>query len=122
MEPPPAPISMSSTAEMLSGNPLPGVKRRSRAASKLWATRGAPSRTTASFAVVPPMSKARRSRAPERPPNTAAASAPAAGPDSSSRTGTRFASSTCVSPPLESMRKSGAAMPSAAMSRARRSR
>ena len=35
IEPPPAPISISSSVEMRTGRPLPSMKRRSRATSKL---------------------------------------------------------------------------------------
>ena len=45
-------------------------------------------------------------------PEWAAASAPAAGPDSISRIGTRSAVSTVHRPPDESMMKSGASSPS----------
>ena len=48
--------------------------------------------------------------------------APAAGPDSSICTGTRCASCTWVSPPLESISRSGDGMPSSATRRAIRAR
>ena len=56
------------------------------------------------------MSKASTLPFPSSLPKKAAAMAPAAGPDSSMRTGARSASATWVSPPLESMRSSGAGM------------
>ena len=51
-------------------------------------------------------------------PKKAAAIAPAAGPDSSICTGTRCASCTWVSPPLDSISSSGDGMPSSATRRA----
>ena len=68
------------------------------------------------------MSNARRLPPLSASPKKAAAMAPAAGPDSSIVTGARWASATWVSPPLDSMRRSGAGMPSAASCRAITSR
>ena len=45
MEPPPAPISISSIVEMRIGRPLPSMKRFWRAASKAYAVSGSPPST-----------------------------------------------------------------------------
>ena len=66
IEPPPAPISISSRVEMRTGRPLPSTKRFSRAASKLYATVGLPSSTIESLAVDPVRLEARRKAARER--------------------------------------------------------
>ena len=55
MEPPPAPISHSSTTGNRSGRPLPALKRSMRATSRLRAVCGRPSSMKHSLAVVPPM-------------------------------------------------------------------
>ena len=108
--------------EIRIGSPLPSMKRFCRAASKAYAVSGSPPSTSDSFAVVPPMSKASRLPRLSSRPKKAAASAPAAGPDSSICTGVRSASATCVRPPLESIRSSGAGMPRSASRRAIASR
>ena len=100
---------MSSTVAIWIGRPLPRRKRFCRAASNPHATSGSPSSTSASLAVVPPMSKASTRPSPALRPNQAPASAPAAGPLSSSCTGARLASATWVSPPFDSMRNKSAA-------------
>jgi len=122
IEPPPAPISISSMVEMRIGRPLPSMKRFWRAASKLYAVSGSPPSTSESFAVVPPMSNARRFPPLSSRPKKAAARAPAAGPDSSIPTGVRRASAAWVSPPLESIRRSGAGIPRSTSLRAITSR
>jgi hypothetical protein len=55
------------------------------------------------FAVVPPMSKHSRRSNPSRRTNQVPASAPAAGPDSTSRIGVRAASSADTTPPFDSI-------------------
>ncbi|OGL13924.1 MAG: hypothetical protein A3F92_02770 [Candidatus Rokubacteria bacterium RIFCSPLOWO2_12_FULL_71_22] len=86
IEPPPAPISTRSIAWMFIGSPLPGAFP-TRWSSNAVVVYGRPFSTSASFAVVPPMSNAIRSRWPVSSPYAAAISAPAAGPDSIIRTG-----------------------------------
>jgi hypothetical protein len=66
MLPPPAPISIRSTAGDLIRSPLPFWKRRTRATSSSVVRVGWPPVISEILAVVPPMSKARRSGAPER--------------------------------------------------------
>ena len=122
MEPPPAPISISSTVAIWIGSPLPRRKRFSRAASKPQPTSGSPPSTSASFAVVPPMSKASTRSRPALRPNQAPASAPAAGPLSSNCTGARLASATWVNPPFESIRNNPPGMPASRSAVSSRSR
>src|SRR6266571_170043 len=78
MLPPPAPISISSMVEMRMGRPLPSMKRRCLAASKLYAVSGSPPSTSDSLAVVPPMSKASTLPPLSSRPKKAAAMAAAA--------------------------------------------
>src|SRR6266699_239044 len=77
--------------EMRMGRPLPSMKRRCLAASKLYAVSGSPPSTSDSLAVVPPMSKASTLPPLSSRPKKAAAMAPAAGADSSICTGARRA-------------------------------
>ncbi len=113
MEPPPAPISISSTTGTSSGSPLPRLKRHTRATSNSRVICGSPSSMRQILAVVPPMSKASTRGAPVARAWCAAAAAPPAGPDSTSRIGTSHAVSTVHVPPLDSMRRSCPAKPSA---------
>ena len=96
-------------------SPMPSTKRRCRAASKLYAVErlAAVHEARASPSCRPCRRRGDCRRCP-RAPKKAAAMAPAAGPDSSIVTGARWASATWVSPPLDSMSRSGAGMPSPA--------
>jgi len=67
IEPPPAPISTRSIAWMFIGSPLPGALF-TRCSSNAVVVVGRPFSINASFAVVPPMSKAMRSRWPVSSP------------------------------------------------------
>ena len=113
MEPPPAPISISSTTGTSSGSPLPRLKRHTRATSNSRVIWGSPSSMRQILAVVPPMSKASTRAAPVARAWWAAAAAPPAGPDSTSRIGTSHAVSMVHVPPLESMSSSWPSKPSA---------
>ncbi len=57
MEPPPAPISISSTTGTRMGSPEPFLNRSARATSNSRASSGSPRSMTQALAVVPPMSK-----------------------------------------------------------------
>ena len=84
--------------------PLPGLSRWIRPTSSSELRVGKPSRIRHTLVVVPPMSKATtRSSSPVLAP-CPAASAPAAGPDSSSRMGVRNEASTEASPPSDHIR------------------
>ena len=102
-EPPPAPISISSTTGTRMGSPEPFLKRSARATSNSRASRGSPRSITQALAVVPPMSKESRRSRPTCRALRAAARAPAAGPDSTSRIGTRLAVSGVAIPPADIM-------------------
>ena len=102
-EPPPAPISISSMQGTRIGRPEPFLKRSARATSNSRARSGSPPSMTQALAVVPPMSNESRRGSPSSRAMRAAASAPAAGPDSTRRMGTRFAVSGVAMPPAESM-------------------
>ena len=67
IEPPPAPISTRSIAWMFMGSPLPAALF-TRCSSTAVVVCGRPSSMSASFAAVPPMSKAIRSRWPVSSP------------------------------------------------------
>ena len=101
IDPPPAPISIMSIVAVLIGSPDPFLNRCSRPASSTGAVCARPPSMRHDFAVVPPMSNASRSRCPARAPSSPAASAPPAGPDSSSRIGKARAACTETSPPAE---------------------
>ena len=122
MLPPPAPISISSIVEMLTGRPLPSAKRFARLASNSYTMSGSPSSTMASLAVVPAHVEREHVVHPGAAAEQRARERAGRGPDSSSWIGTRFASATWVSPPFESIMKSGALMPSVPISAASRSR
>ena len=66
---------------------------------------GSPSSTAPSLAVVPPMSKVMTCLWPSSPPTIAAISTPAAGPDSTMRTGNSRAKSGDTRPPFDCMMK-----------------
>jgi hypothetical protein len=102
-DPPPAPISISSMTGTRMGSPEPFLKRSARATSNSRASSGSPRSITHAFAVVPPMSKESRRSSPACRAARAAARAPAAGPDSTSRTGTRLAVAGVAMPPEDSM-------------------
>ena len=102
-EPPPAPISISSMTGTRIGRPEPFLKRSARATSNSRASSGSPPSMTQAFAVVPPMSKESSRPSPRRRAARAAASAPAAGPDSTRRIGTRLAVAGVAMPPEESI-------------------
>ena len=104
IEPPPAPISIMSTTGATTGSPDPRLNRWTRAASIIGAIAGRPPRTRQILAVVPPMSKATRSRRPNRSPKNAVTSAPPAGPDSRRRIGNRRAVSHVAVPPDDCIR------------------
>ena len=103
MEPPPAPISIISMTGTRIGRPEPFLKRSARATSNSRATSGSPPSITHALAVVPPMSNDSRRPAPRSRATRAAASAPAAGPDSTSRIGTRLAVAGVAMPPEDSI-------------------
>jgi len=103
MEPPPAPISISSITGTRMGSPDPFLKRSARATSNSRATSGAPPSITQALAVVPPMSKESSRVSPRCRAACAAARAPAAGPDSTRRMGTRRASAGSAMPPEDCM-------------------
>ena len=103
MEPPPAPISISSMTGTRMGSPEPRLKRSARATSNSRASSGSPPSMTQALAVVPPMSNDSSRPSPASRAARAAASAPAAGPDSTRRTGTRLAVAGVAMPPEESM-------------------
>ena len=63
------------------------------------------------LAVVPPMSKLITLAKPTRSPTRCAATTPAAGPDSTMRTGDSAALSKDMTPPLDCMMRKGAAIP-----------
>ena len=112
MLPPPAPISIISSTGARMGSPLPRTKRLACPTSNSPARLGSPPSMTQILAVVPPMSKAMRSRWPDSPPRYAAATAPPAGPDSMSRTGYATAVAQGMVPPSEVMIIGSAATPS----------
>ena len=66
IEPPPAPISIMSMTGMRTGRPLPWRNSCTRATSIAYFLIGSPSRTSAPFAVVPPMSNESRFGSCER--------------------------------------------------------
>ena len=103
IEPPPAPISIISMTGTRTGSPEPFLNRSARATSNSRATRGAPPSMTQAFAVVPPMSNDSRRESPRSRAAWAAASAPAAGPDSTRRIGSRRASGGNAIPPDDCM-------------------
>ena len=103
MEPPPAPISIISMTGTRIGSPEPFLNRSARATSNSRATSGWPPSMMQALAVVPPMSKESRRSALIWRAACAAARAPAAGPDSTRRIGTRLAVSGVAMPPEESM-------------------
>ena len=118
IEPPPAPISIMSTDRRLdrqAGALLEAVHARRPPASARSAAR--PSSIRQAFAVVPPMSKAMTSGRPARAPNSAVASAPPAGPDSSSRIGKARAASGETRPPAECISRKAPAKPRSRSSR-----
>ena len=100
MLPPPAPISTRSTAVKSTGNPLPRADV-SRSTSSSSVSPGAPPSDRLALAVVPPMSNEIACGQPASSAISAAISAPAAGPDSSSRTGWRETVPTPATPPLD---------------------
>ena len=102
-EPPPAPISIISMQRTRTGSPEPFLKRSARATSNSRARRGSPLSITQALAVVPPMSKESSLGSPSSRAMRAAARAPAAGPDSTRRMGTRLAVAGVATPPEESM-------------------
>jgi hypothetical protein len=104
---------MSSTTGTSSGSPLPRLKRHTRATSNSRVIWGSPSSIRQILAVVPPMSKASTRGAPAARACWAAAAAPPAGPDSTSRIGTSQAVSTVQVPPLDSISSSWPSNPSA---------
>ena len=119
MEPPPAPISISSTAGTLIGRPEPFLNLTG-STSKTGAIAGSPPSMAPSFAVVPPMSKLSTRSAPMSRPIRPASSTPAAGPLSTMRTGYSPASAGETSPPFDCMMESPAVEPAAAKSSASR--
>ena len=104
MLPPPAPISKVWIEWIFSGSPLPRLNRSRCATSSSEASMGAPPGTSVSLAVVPPMSNDSTSGTPAIRPYSAAASTPAAGPDSMIRTGIAAADAAGTRPPLEVIR------------------
>jgi hypothetical protein len=92
--------------EKATGRPLPALNRCTRSTSNSRVREARPWLTTQSLAVVPPMSNARIRSRPESFAKNAAASTPAAGPDSTICTGTRLAVSMVAVPPLDSMTSS----------------
>ena len=103
IEPPPAPISIISITGTRIGSPEPFLKRSARATSNSRPTSGAPSSITHALAVVPPMSNESSFGSPRSRAAWAAARAPAAGPDSTSRTGRRRARGGNAIPPDDCM-------------------
>ena len=85
-----------------------------RATSNVFVSCGSPSMMRHDLAVVPPMSKHSRRRSPSRLANHDPASAPAAGPDSTSRIGDWAASSAATTPPFDSIISTDPPKPSAA--------
>ncbi len=71
----------------------------------------APSSISEAFAVVPPMSNAIAFAKPSCSATPRAATTPAAGPDSSAKTGLSFASSEVITPPDDCMICSGPSRP-----------
>jgi len=116
IDPPPAPISTVSTTGVRIGIPDPGLNRCTRAASIIGAIRGRPLSMRLIFAVVPPMSKATASGRPISDAIPPAKIAPAAGPDSSKRTGKRRATSGVARVPEESNRRNFPPAPCSASS------
>ncbi len=112
--PPPAPISTRSTDGTDTGKPEPFLNRYMRATSKVVVSSGSKSLMRQDLAVVPPMSKHSRRRSPSLRANHEPASAPAAGPDSTRRIGTRAASAAETTPPFDSIISTEPPKPSAA--------
>ena len=102
IEPPPAPIVRISTIGSRTGSPSTSPCMR-------WVI--APSATTHTSKLVPPISTPTRFGMPSRPASRCAARAPPDGPDSSSRAGWADAVSGLHTPPLDCTSSSLAVMP-----------
>ena len=115
MLPPPAPTSAMSIVGIRSSSPAPRIRRLPAdiepPTSYSRPREMAPSSISDAFAVVPPMSKASRLSTPSCCPIPRAATTPAAGPDSSAKTGRSFASSAVMTPPDDCMIWSGPSSP-----------
>ena len=98
------------------------MKRHTLAISKEEVSAGSKSSMRQALAVVPPMSKQSRRSSSRRCEYHVPASAPAAGPDSTSRIGTRAASAAATTPPLDSIISTEPPNPSSASQRSRSSR
>ena len=111
MLPPPAPTSAMSIVGIRSSSPAPRIRRLPAdiepPTSYSRPREIAPSSISEAFAVVPPMSKASRFSTPSCWPIPRAATTPAAGPDSSAKTGRSFASAAVITPPDDCMIWSG---------------
>ena len=115
MLPPPAPTSAMSIVGMRSSSPAPRISRLPAdiepPTSYSRPREIAPSSISDALAVVPPMSNAITFGSPSCSATPRAATTPAAGPDSSAKTGRSFASSEVITPPDDCMICSGPSRP-----------
>ena len=111
-----------SIAGMITGMPEPDLKRYMRSTSNKPVTVGLLSSIRQALAVVPPMSKDISRSSPRRSAKWLATRAPAAGPDSTMRTGKRLAVSVPSTPPLLIMISGAPGKPRSACARVSRSR
>ena len=91
MEPPPAPISISSMTGTRIGSPEPFLNRSARATSNSRASSGSPPSMTQALAVVPPMSKDSTRSMPTLAGHARRRERAGRGADSTSRIGKRLA-------------------------------
>ena len=106
IEPPPAPTVCTSSTGSSTGKPATSRARR----------RGSAPATNAQSVEVPPTSSVSAAATPQARATRAAASSPAAGPESSWRTGSRAASAGGAVPPWERMISSSPGVPRASRS------
>ena len=112
MLPPPAPTSAMSIVGIRRSSPAPRISRLPAEieppTSYSRPREMEPFSISDALAVVPPMSKAIAFSIPSRLAMPSAATTPAAGPDSSAKTGRSLASSEVITPPDDCMIASGA--------------